>query len=328
MGKAKTPKAPDPYKVSDAEAQASKEVAAWNQSLNMINQSNPFGSVSYQQTGTDPTTGAPQYSQTTSLSPELQNLLNSQIGAQTGISSAITGALGNLPTGPFDPSSISTDKVRDASYNMRVAQMQPQWEEGFRNLEGMLNDRGLPIGSEIASNEFNRYDRAKNDSLAQISRQSELDAGQEYQRQFGNMLTQHNLPYQNLSQLMGMSSPVSNPSFNSYPTASAQAPDVGQNVWNAYNANVNQANQQNGQLWNGLLGLGQLGMAAFSDRRLKRDIKRIGSMPSGLPVYQFRYVWSDDIQTGVMAQEAIEFFPEAVSRHDSGYLMVDYSRLA
>lgn len=66
---------------------------------------------------------------------------------------------------------------------------------------------------------------------------------------------------------------------------------------------------------------------AFSDVRLKRDIQRIGHLPSGLPVYDFRYAWSDEPYRGVMAHEAAEIFPEAVSVHDSGYLMVDYSRI-
>jgi hypothetical protein len=328
LGKS-TPRAPDPYKVSDAEAKASKETAAWNQSLNMVDQSSPFGSVSYSSNGVDPATGAPKYSQSTTLSPELQQLLNSQVGAQTGLSSAITGSLGNLPTSPFDPSDINTDKIRDASYSMRVAQMEPQWDKAWKDLEGRLSDRGLPMGSEISNDQYGEFNDARNNSLSQISRQAELDASNDYQRQFGNALTIHNQPLQQLQGLMGMSSPVSNPSFNSYPTASAQAPDVGQNVWNAYNADVQRSQNQQSGLMGGLLGLGKLGVSAysagmFSDRRLKRDIKRIGAMPSGLPVYQFRYVWGDDIQTGVMAQEAIELFPEAVSMDASGFWKVRY----
>jgi hypothetical protein len=326
LGKS-TPRAPDPYKVSDAEAKASKDVAAWNQSLNMVGQNGPFGSISYQSNGVDPTTGAPRYTQNTSLSPELQQLLNSQISAQGGISDAITGAIGRLPTGAFDSSGINTDNIAKASYDSQVARLQPQFDEGFTKLQGMLSDRGLPIGSELATNEFNRFDRAKNESLAQASRQAQLDAGNEQSRQFNQLLTEYNQPVSQLSALMGNSSAVQNPSFANYPTASAQAPNVSQNVWNAYNANAQQAQQQNGQLWNGLLGIGQLGMSMFSDRRLKRDIKRIGALPSGLNVYSYRYVFSDGEQIGVMAQEALVIAPHAVSMHPSGYFMVNYGLL-
>lgn len=259
MGKS-APKTPDPMKVSEAQTASNKETAEYNAALNRINQSSPFGSISYTQNGTDPNTGAPLYTQNTQLSPQLQQLLESQWGAQQGISNAISGAIDNLP-GAFDPSGINTDKIRDASYSMRVAQMQPQWEEGWRNLEGMLNDRGLPIGSEIATNEMNRFDRARNDSLAQISRQAELDSAQEYQRQFGNLLTEHQLPLSTLSTLMGNSAPVSNPQFSPFATSSAAGTDVSGNIWNAYKADSAAANNANKNLFGGLLGLGQMAMA-------------------------------------------------------------------
>lgn len=66
---------------------------------------------------------------------------------------------------------------------------------------------------------------------------------------------------------------------------------------------------------------------AFSDIRLKRDIERVGETPSGLPVYDFRYLWSDERHRGVMAHEAVEIFPDAVSYTDDGFAVVDYSRI-
>jgi hypothetical protein len=74
------------------------------------------------------------------------------------------------------------------------------------------------------------------------------------------------------------------------------------------------------------MGMQGAGIAAmFSDRRLKRDVSRIGELPSGLPVYSFRYTWDDSAwHVGVMAQEAQEVIPHAVAEHESGYLMVDY----
>jgi len=68
----------------------------------------------------------------------------------------------------------------------------------------------------------------------------------------------------------------------------------------------------------------------FSDVRLKRDIERIDTRPDGLGVYAYRYVWdADDApkHEGVMAHEVLEVRPEAVSRHSSGFLMVDYGAL-
>jgi hypothetical protein len=75
------------------------------------------------------------------------------------------------------------------------------------------------------------------------------------------------------------------------------------------------------------LGGLMLYMAMSSDRRLKRDIAPIGRLPSGLPVYTFKYLWSDEERVGVMADEARQVFPEAVQEVD-GWLTVNYARLA
>lgn len=68
------------------------------------------------------------------------------------------------------------------------------------------------------------------------------------------------------------------------------------------------------------------GMAAASDRRLKRDIHRTGTHESGLPLYQFKYLWSDQVYEGVMADEVFHVKPEAVIRIGD-YLAVDYRML-
>tara|TARA_R110002051_G_scaffold325625_1_gene429513 strand:- start:19052 stop:20326 length:1275 start_codon:yes stop_codon:yes gene_type:complete len=72
---------------------------------------------------------------------------------------------------------------------------------------------------------------------------------------------------------------------------------------------------------------GAAGMMSFSDRRLKRDIKRIGTLLSGLPLYTFEYIWGEK-SVGVMAQDVLEVIPDAVHEHPSGYLMVDYGAIA
>lgn len=82
---------------------------------------------------------------------------------------------------------------------------------------------------------------------------------------------------------------------------------------------------------NNLLSAGETAMkaaAAFSDIRLKRDINEIGALPSGLPVYSFRYLWSDDLYQGVMAHEAAEIFPDSVSYTGDGFAMVDYTLIS
>lgn len=72
-------------------------------------------------------------------------------------------------------------------------------------------------------------------------------------------------------------------------------------------------------------GAGNVGNA--SDARLKRDIVLVGELSSGLPLYSFRYLWSDDIHVGVMAQDVLKIRPDAVITSDTGYLAVRYDML-
>jgi hypothetical protein len=257
----KAPKAPSAASVSAAQTKSNKETAEFNAALNRINQSSPFGSINYNQSGTDPKTGAPIYSQSTTLSPEMQNLFDSQISTQQGISSAIGGALGRLPTDPFNPD-INVDDVRKRSFDSQMAQLAPQFDRGWRELEGTMSDRGLPIGSEIWNNQLGEYNRAKDSSMLGAARTADLDASNEFQRQYGNQLTEYNLPLQQLSTLMGNSQAVQNPSFNSFAQSAAPGTDVAGNIWNKYQADVDRANSQQSGLMNGLLGLGKLGLGA------------------------------------------------------------------
>jgi outer membrane immunogenic protein len=67
---------------------------------------------------------------------------------------------------------------------------------------------------------------------------------------------------------------------------------------------------------------------ALSDARLKRDITLVGRLDDGLGLYSYRYLWSDTVYVGVMAQEVALIRPDAVVRGAlDDYLRVDYSRL-
>lgn len=72
----------------------------------------------------------------------------------------------------------------------------------------------------------------------------------------------------------------------------------------------------------------------FSDRRLKRGIFRIGTVPvSGslgfgdVGIYRYRYVWSPLYTVGVMADEVASIKPEALGPTIFGFNTVRYDRL-
>jgi hypothetical protein len=85
-----------------------------------------------------------------------------------------------------------------------------------------------------------------------------------------------------------------------------------------------------GQFQGGLINLAGQALPAigkmFSDIRLKENIKKIGTRPDGLGVYEFDYIWGGDRNIGLMAQEVNEVYPHAVGVVD-GYLTVNYSQV-
>ena len=76
----------------------------------------------------------------------------------------------------------------------------------------------------------------------------------------------------------------------------------------------------------GALGGAGIGAAVKSDRRLKKNIKRIGTHVLGIGLYTWDYLWGEPF-AGVMADEVEQVMPEAIVMHPSGFKMVNYSML-
>lgn len=65
-----------------------------------------------------------------------------------------------------------------------------------------------------------------------------------------------------------------------------------------------------------------------SDRRLKSEVSRIGTLPNGLPVYRYR-LEGGPFEVGCMADEVAQVRPDATwFDADDGFARVDYSRIA
>lgn len=105
-------------------------------------------------------------------------------------------------------------------------------------------------------------------------------------------------------------------------------------------ANLAQAGrkEESGGMFGDLLSAAAQAAATYyattgSDRKLKTNIQKIGQLPSGLPTYtwdwkeEFKHLVGNQPTLGVIAQEAMEIFPEAVSMHPDGYLQVNYTRI-
>lgn len=90
--------------------------------------------------------------------------------------------------------------------------------------------------------------------------------------------------------------------------------------------------KQGGSTLNNVLGgiLGGVGMFKnlFSDERLKENVKKVGKLDNGQNVYVYNYKGGGPKMLGLLAQEVAKVRPQAVARHDSGYLTVNYGEAA
>lgn len=133
------------------------------------------------------------------------------------------------------------------------------------------------------------------------------------------------LPLNEINALLG-GTQIANPQFTNTPTPGVAGVDYAGLVQQNYQAQVQAANQKNANLFGGLAAIGK-GIGAFmSDRRLKRDIQPIRATLSGLQLYSYRYLGSDKLSFGVMADEVAAAKPEAVTEI-SGFNAVHYDML-
>jgi hypothetical protein len=187
--------------------------------------------------------------------------------------------------------------------------------------------------NQLAANQQNNAARqqmfANQQAGANLSNQAQQQA-------YNQAMTQYNMPLNTLSALRS-GSQVQNPSFVNNPQqATTQGADILGATQMNYNAQMGDFNAQNAAQQNfnsGLMGLGGAGIMAFSDIRMKENIKKIHWLPNGLPVYEFEYKPEYKDQAGhgkfvgVMAQEVELVQPEAVITNADGYKMVNYGVL-
>lgn len=151
------------------------------------------------------------------------------------------------------------------------------------------------------------------------------------QQQIDEATYLRNLPLNDIATLLGTGGGVQQPQFNPFAQVGVAAPDYQGAVYANYNA-ANQQYQQAQQNRSGGLGsifglAGTLGAAAISDRRFKANIRRVGTLASGLKTYVFNYIGDATTRFGVMAQDAMNVLPEAVGVLPSGVLYVDYRKV-
>ena len=149
-------------------------------------------------------------------------------------------------------------------------------------------------------------------------------------------LTLRSVPMNETAALFGQAG-VQYPQFNPVPAANVATTDVlgaygmAQNAAQAaYNTQAQQAAANTSGLFGGLSSLGGAGIMAYalSDERAKENIREVGELDNGLPVYLFNYKGSPTPQIGLMAQDVEKKKPGAVAEGADGYKRVNYAMAA
>jgi hypothetical protein len=248
------PAAPDPGKVAKQQAQANSSAAQTQQQLNMVNQVNPYGSLTYSQTGT--TMGPdgkplPQYTATTTLSPEEQRNQNQQwqyddIVNTLGINQAkkMTGILDT-------PFALNNEASESRLMELGRNRLDPMLEQRRAGLETRLYNQGVMPGTEAYDRAMRADTEGANDAYNQLLLTGRAQANNE-------LLTERNQPINEMTALLS-GGQVSQPSFGQTPTAQVASPDVAgmtyQNYQGALQNAQNQQSQQNAMM-GGIFGLG------------------------------------------------------------------------
>lgn len=241
----------------------------------------------------------------------------------------------------------------DAAYADATRRLDPQFAQADDRFAQQMVNKGLSPGTEAYNKARANFDMAKNDAYGSARNQALL-AGLGAQNQaFGQQMGLGQFAFQgqradmqDLMALLGYgqntnanNNQMLNSDFNRAGGLFGLVPGMSPvqvDVMSPYNMQNQQniANQQAaGAASNGFWGAaGQIGAAAMpfmpfmpSDRRVKTDIERVGTLDNGLPVYLFRYLDGGPLQIGLMAQDVQEVNPEAVRDFD-GVLAVDYRK--
>lgn len=259
-GGGSAPTYPDPTTVANATTATNTATAAYNKALNGGNYNNAFGTSQQTQTGTDPTTGAPIYSQQQSANPDLQGLLNNGIYQASQTSGINNSSLNGLQGLQSQYSGLNAGlNGLEAQYNglnSGLSDVGTQYQGINSNLSG-LGSQYQGINSNLSG--LGSQYQGLNSGISGLQNQfSGLNSG----------ISQLGGQYSNLSgQLAGINSSIN-------PNAGAQAQQQGTNA--AYAAQTQyldpQFKQQQESLDNSLANQGLApGSQAYNNAQLNQS---------------------------------------------------------
>jgi hypothetical protein len=236
----------NPYvQAAQATTQGNIQGAQAATAANRVNQSTPFGGLTYQQTGVD-VQGNPIWSANQTFAPEVagtMSQLSNQIGQNIG-----QGFNPNLPSTGINPGETYSDAI--------MRRLQPTQERAQKALDAQLANQGIMPGSEAYNQAKTLQSQQQNDQLTSAivgGMQTGLSANQQAYQQ---ALQNYNLP---ISQLGAYRSATAPTYINPYTQAAVSGPDYLGAYTTQANADLaaqNAAAAQQAGLTSGLFGLG------------------------------------------------------------------------
>ncbi len=312
------PAPPSASATAQAQTDSNIKTATAQTNLNQTDQVTPQGSRKYTQIGTN-ADGTPKYQATTTYSPQTQALYDTTMGTSQNLATLAKDQSTRLPGLLANP--IDWDQQRDYLTNFTDEALDPSWDRQGAALDTALAHKGIMQGSTAYNDALDQFrqSRSRSYNAANVSN---------YNTALQSQLALRNQPLNEILALAGQGQ-IMAPQFAATPQSGVAGTDVSGLTNSQYNAQWGQyqnAQNQNNQLLGGLFGLGASALTAFSDRRLKRDIVKVGKVPNGLPLYSFRYLWDEHHTLGAMADEVADVMPDAVGI-EGGFLTVDYGKL-
>lgn len=317
------PSPPNAQATAQAQQGLNTQSAIEQQQINNVNQTTPYGSLTYNQTGTN-ADGIPIYSATTALNPAEQTLFDTDVGTQTQMAQDASKLASNLGSSLTSAPNLGNSALVNQMMGWQKDYMQPIFNNQNSNLNSQLANQGLAVGSGA-------YNNAQM-GLAQNQNQAyESGLLQDQSTAYNQALQSYEAPIQTLGTLLGESQPGSvTSSLAQTPQENIQPANLESLVQQNYQSQLaNYGNTMSGMfsIPSALLGgWARNGFTLPSDIRLKRDIARVGRLDDGTPVYRFRYIGKPKMHIGVMAQDIIDEKPDAVVIGDDGFYRVDYER--
>lgn len=202
---------------------------------------------------------------------------------------------------------------QDRMFQQALAAQQQNYNQASTN-------RQLGFGEALSGFQTNAQT-----ALAQQAAQYAQGLGAR-QQNFQEAVTARNQPINEISALLS-GSQLANPNtgFSGTPQTAVGGVDYAGLVGQNFGAQQNAYNAKLGGLF-GLAGAGTQAAFMASDRRVKEDIREVGRLDNGLPIYRFRYKAGGPTQIGLMAQDVLAAGNTEAVRDIGGVLHVDYER--